>query len=724
MKSSTLFSGSTLNFTIPELHKLQELIASSRKLPGEGAALLGAWLIDQKWAGSFSLLISKLPMPGEPVTLQQLRITLSKLGWDSRPIKTNNLGLDNSHPPILIRTKAGQLAFVVEINGTNCIILDENGQRSLQPKIDVAEAWQLTESNPDSPIPGWTQKTIGRFKAGLYSLVLASLLANMAALAIPFFTMAIYDRVIPSYSQHSLVTILTGAILMLVTMFGLRASRQALLMAISDKLDAYISTKTINRLLNLPALVSSHFNTDYTSRIDDANRMKDMASWNFAPAVLDLPFVVLFLAAIAYIGGSLVLVPLISIALLFAAAPLASQLFEREMSDAQASLKKSRNQQKAGLQYLTNLKALGMLSMQYQKIMESVVDQASSARVHMSTLGVRQAIIQAGARLLALFTLCAGLVMVFDNKMTQGELIAVMMLIWRLISPVQSGLTAMARWKALKRSITQIDRLMMVGIDKDDTRQHSAVPNTSPCLQMENVSVRYRSDCDLSLSGVSCLIPEGQLTVVIGPNGCGKSTLLRCLAGIVSAQNGKVMLDGHNISQFDHDSYRDFVRATAHKPLIMPLTVLENFKLGNPRLTEEEVWQWLERFHCKELFEDLEQGLHTEIENENSLPSEMTRTISLIRCLATGAPIMLFDEPLAGPLNQGMADAFQQWLEEQKGKRTVVVSTHRSELIKTSDHVVVLNNGGVYYTGPNNKNGSSQKSALAPQQHPTSGVAI
>jgi ABC-type bacteriocin/lantibiotic exporter with double-glycine peptidase domain len=484
-----------------------------------------------------------------------------------------------------------------------------------------------------------------------------SVVINLLALAVPFFTMAIYDRVIGAQGHDSLWPLVAGAVLALLLLAGLRLLRGRAMAAEHARLGASIAALTEQRLLNAPAAAQDRQSTFMLlNRQRGAERAADIFLPANAPALFDAPLIVLTLLAILAVAGWLVVIPALYLGLfLLAGWWLGRTPPERDPELAQAASERER--------MTGELTALGrrIARAGAQAAWLDRFDAASRRSAVLSLLQQRRASwLQAVSYTLgtgaALATLVAGIELVLVGAATAGTLIGLMMLVWRITGPAQALFLGWPRLRQIQAGWRQLGEIAAIPGFAADAASQIAPPAAAPALAFSGAYWRHDGMVAPAITGVTAEVPAGSVAILLGANGAGKSTLLRMAAGVLPTQSGAVLLDGRDIRQYDPQA---LMRALAWLPT-PPALAADGRVPDDATAVGLAAWAALEQ---------------------------------------RDAVLYLLDDPL--PFGGAAArEALARFIRERRGKATILIATHDTSLTELADHAIVLDRGAMAYAGP------------------------
>jgi ATP-binding cassette, subfamily C, bacterial LapB len=291
---------------------------------------------------------------------------------------------------------------------------------------------------------------------------------------------------------------------------------------------------------------------------------------------------------------------------------------------------------------------------------------------------------------------------VMNGDMTVGGLVASMILVWRVLAPLQTGFVSLTRVTQVRSSIAQINNLMNI---KGEREQHTLV---NPIKQIEGfvtfarVSIRYSPDSDPALVGISFELEPGEVICIVGGNGSGKSTVLKLLAGMYAPQAGSIRIDNMDIRQMDTVELRHAVAYVPQTVQFFYGTIAQNMRLAHPTATDADIYRACEMAGVLEDVLSLSQGsgkwkregFEVRIGDSSSgqMPTSLLQRLNLARGYLKKSPIMLFDEPGNG-LDFASDQIFMKNVEKMRGETSILMVTHRPSHLRLADKILWLEYG-------------------------------
>ncbi len=544
-----------------------------------------------------------------------------------------------------------------------------------------------------------------------------SLLSSLTGLAIPLFTMAVYDRVIAGHAPQVLPNIAVGAVIALIVLVVSRILRSKIVTISSNRFSRDLSSITFNRLLSMPLSVLSRVGlANHMARIRNTESIRKVMAGPAGSGLLDLPFSVVVLLTIALLSGWLVVVPIVMLILFY----LVMRVVEKYVKSATPTIsndyQSSFNELSKNVLYL---KAAGESEGWYNDFMRRAKENSRQNFNYTKRSGLNAAVAHAMGLTTVLVTVFTGIYLTLNQSITPGELIACTMLIWRITGPAQLAFSARQKIATVKGTASQFDRFMEVPTEFSAMRLE--LPNIAnpPSMSFKNVTLRYRAESEPSLAGVNFDISPGEIVAVIGPNGSGKTSLLLTALGVLEPQAGYVMINGKNCKQYDTEALRRWAAYSPTHADIIPGSLAQNIRVACPDATDDEVREAFIKAGARSILKALNNDVNADVFGKGASVFSLVESgyVGLAVALAKRSSLLVLDEPIANR-NPEAKREFISTLTQLKGNTTVLFSSHDKDLIHQADKVIILDKGAVVYTGPiMNKEDEPDKTVVQGEQN-------
>lgn len=708
------------------MQRFATLIGEARLGASAIARCLPALLVTLDWFGAPRNLVPSLPAQGAGFTVEDLRALLVDIGFRSDYLpcgKRDNL-MESLPVGSLAITDQHCMLYLGRLDNQDWWHDGANPVAGWQPSSGTE--FLMIQRNAgfvpiDAPQPDWFAQLMAKAHRELAGIGLISLVTNLLALSVSLFTMTVYNSVIPSGATGTLATLGLGVIIAIIGGWVLRLGRAALLARMGAWAGASIGNAAFRKTLGLPLEYSSRLGLNNNlNRMRSLEGVRQYLSGAGGVALVDYPFVLVFIVVIAMLGGWIVFVPIIGLLLFLLAARLVQPYVQRKAVHAGRVGNRLLEEYSNGIQRLRSLQGISG-NHHWLRRMRDMSSQAAQAN---RDLALAQALIQSIGQALGMFTvlgtMAAGIALILAQDMTAGGLIATMMLVWHVTTPAQQFFSLSLRMSQIKESRLQLDRLMQSAGEAQHPQMYSPIEPLAPRIAVDHLYYRYTAEQEPALNGISFELQPGHRVVVVGPNGAGKSTLLQCLSGVRMPQSGRVVLDGRDIRQFDPADYRVWVGFHAQTLHNLPLAVRDFLQLSHPSASDERIAAcftrvageiWWRLLGCTSEEEALSLQLDPWREDPDAL--RIRYVVGMVEAVLDDPPLLLLDDPLrdGDPMLEGM---FKRLLDNLRGVSTVVIATHRADLIESADTIVILDQGKLIHVGPvalQNQQAAAQKSS-------------
>ena len=563
--------------------------------------------------------------------------------------------------------------------------------RSELPEYDMPKAWFF--------------KVIWRFKKYYYQIILSTFIINFLALVSSLYVMNVYDRVIPNKAYQTLWVLSIGVVLAISFEFIAKMMRAYLTDVAGKKADLIISSALFRRVMNIKLQNRPASSGSYANNLRDFESVREFMTSASLLTLVDLPFLLLFIVVIWIIGGLLAIVPLIIIPIVIIVSLLVQYPFARFINE---SMRESSQRQGLSVEVIEGIETLktnnAMNWAQKRWDFFTAKSAASSIKVK-NTANFLANFTTAMQQLNTVFLVVVGTYLIHsnspDNKIKMGALIASVILSGRALAPLGQVAGLAIRFQQARLALNGIDNIIERPTDRDPERNYITFDLTLGNLKFDKVTFSYTKEKDL-LDQFSLTINAGEKVGILGKIGSGKSTALKLAAGLYEPTKGSVTLDDIDLRQIDPNFLRSQVLLLEQNPRLFLGTLRENLDLarmdgfsGNQKLLEA-----LARFGLLDLIRSHPRGLDMPLgENGLGLSGGQKQIIALARMSMRNPQVALLDEPTTGLDYISEIHALQAISDWAKNK-TLVIVTHRPQVLQIVDRIVVIDDGKVVMDGP------------------------
>lgn len=545
----------------------------------------------------------------------------------------------------------------------------------------------------------WLFGTLRQFKGFYAQAILASLLANILAIAASFYSMNIYDRVIPHRGYSTLLALTVGVLLALLFEHGLKHLRVHVLEQTARRADFILSRKVFRhlqmfRLENLPGSPGSLANV-----LREYESVREILTSATLTGLADLPFAFLFVAMVAWIGGWLAIVPIV-VMVVMAVYLIAAQRPLARHANEQFSAASSRHglliETIEGLETVKSVRGEGLLLTRWDRFNELIGAHGLANRTIQSNLGSFIGAMQQGSNVLLM---CFGAYLASEGYITSGVLVAAAILNGRIMAPISQVGGLALRYQQAKKAFETLDDFMRAPTDCEDAANKVVMSRTGGgAYEVKAVDFAYPGTDAKALNRIKLSIPAGAHLGLLGEIGSGKSTLLRILAGLYEPQSGMVTLDGVDLQQVHPASLRERVGVLSQEPRLFSGSLRDNLLMG-ARVPDKWFIEVTVNTGVHAIAAAHPHGYNMRIGDKgSSLSGGQKQLIAWARMLLAAPDIVLMDEP-TGAMDPATEQKFIRVMGEYLKGRTMVLITHRVALLELADRVAIIREGVVEREG-------------------------
>lgn len=625
--------------------------------------------------------------------------------------------LDPWRLPLVVEFDNGEVGVVRASDGRGQLGVLLGGDHGLETALPLDElrrrAKRVAVLRPNTAVPdARVDDYIKPYKANWFraialrdwrrygDIMLASMFANVLALASMIFSMQIYDRVVPAQSEPTLWVLFGGVMLAVAFEFMLRVSRTHISDVVGKRADLKVSDVVFGHALRLRTNARSKSTGSFIAQVREVEQVRELLTSTTISAVADLPFFLLFLVVLWLVAGPLALVALAAVPLLVIPGLLIQKPLARLASEGmrESALRNALLVEAVeGIEDIKLMRAEPRFQNQWNHVNDVSAGVSMRQRFLTSMLMTWTQEVQT---IVYAVVLLAGCFLVMRGDMTTGALVGSSILASRMISPLAQLSSVFARWQQAKVARAGLDQLMQRPVDQADGTRLVHAPALHGHYALAGVEFRYgKDDKSPALAIAQLQIQAGEKVALLGRMGAGKSTLLQLLSGLQSPQQGHVALDSLDLSLIDPADLRRDVGLLTQNARLFHGSIRENVTMGMPLATDDQVFEAIAMAGALPFLQSRAEGLDELIhEGGLGLSGGQRQALLLARTLIRQPSIVLLDEPTAHfdeVTERHVIDLVGNWM----GPRTLVVATHRMPVLQWVDRIVVIDGGRIVMDG-------------------------
>jgi ATP-binding cassette subfamily C protein LapB len=540
----------------------------------------------------------------------------------------------------------------------------------------------------------WGSLLQGRWLYG--QVLVAASITNFLGLSTSLFIMVVYDRVVPNQAIESLIALTIGVLIALGFDFIIKTLRAQFVDRAGKRADARMSRLIFDKILNMRLDNRRQKSGAMASIVREFDTLREFFTSATLVAVVDLPFIFLFIYVISLIAGPLALVPLIAVPMVILSG-LAIQPFLARI--AESSMQTNMSKQSVLVETLNGLETVQATGS--GRLMRRRFEEASDAQSDLSLKNrmLSNFAINSAAsiqQLAQIATIFYGVFLIQAGTISMGAMIAAVILGGRSLAPLSQLASAMSRANGARQSYRALSAVMNDNADQQEqTRSRLSRPYLSGAVEFKNVSYTFPGANSPIIRNLSLKIPTGQKVAIVGRMGSGKSTMSRLISGLIEPSEGAVLIDGVDLRQIDKSDVRRNVGVMLQDTWLFSGTVKENLQMGFYEYDDANVLNIAKISGVDDFVASHPQGYDMELrERGEGLSGGQRQSINLARALLHDPNLLVLDEPTSS-MDTATEKSVIGRLKVWAGARTLVMVTHRNTLLELADRVLVMDQGAV-----------------------------
>jgi ATP-binding cassette, subfamily C, bacterial LapB len=568
----------------------------------------------------------------------------------------------------------------------------------------AAEADARAVAAGDLPRKHWFWSTARVHWRSYGHIALAAFLINMLALAMPLFTMSVYDRVIPNGAIPSLVALSIGIGLAVVFDFVLRTIRSRMIDVTGKTMDVVLAANIFEHVMAVKMAQRPASVGILANQLRDFDSVREFFTSGSVVSATDLLFAVLFLFVLFTIAGPLAWIPLVMLPTMIALGFILQRPLDRAMKRLQAESAARHGVLVESLSGLETVRATGAEARMQTAWERSVAATARSGEdVHFwSSLTLTSA--STAQQITSLLLIIIGVFLILDGKLSVGALVAANMLAGRVLAPIAGIASIITRGTQTLSSLKSINRLMSLERERSPERAYVTRTIDDGRISFEGVNFAYPNAPGKALDNVSFKIEGGERVGIIGRVGSGKTTVGRLLLGFYEAQEGRILIDGVDSRQYDPADLRTGIGFAMQDTDLFFGKLRDNIALGKPDATDEEILAAARLSGVESFIAGHPMGYDMPIsEGGRSLSGGQKQAIGLARVLIRKPRVLFLDEPTAHFDIRSETEFLERMKAIREQRMTIIISTHRLSLLNMVDRLLLFDDGRLIADGPRDK---------------------
>lgn len=546
----------------------------------------------------------------------------------------------------------------------------------------------------------WFWASLWENKSVYGEVILAAFVINLFALASSLYIMNVYDRVVPNAAYGTLWVLSVGVGILYIFDFIIKNLRAHFLDYAGKKADVKISAMLFEQILGMTMGGRPQSAGVLASNMREFEGLRDFFTSATMAALIDLPFSLLFIVIIGVIGGPLAFVPLAAIPLVVGMGVILQKPLERVVKD---SMNESALKNALLFESITGLETIKVQAAEspVQRNWEELTEKSSRTGMksrRISSFGLNWAMfIQ---QLTTVAVVIVGAILIGEAQLTQGALVACVILVGRAMAPLSQVAALMTRFNQSRQALKQLDTLMKKPVERPAGKHFISLPSVRGRIEFRDVVFHYPGQTIPALNHVSFVVEPGEHIGIIGAVGSGKTTIERLLLNLYQPTSGAVLLDGTDVRQIDPGDLRRNIGAVQQNPQLFFGSVRENITMGHEMAPERAVLRAAEMAGVMEFLRESQAGLDTQVgERGDALSGGQRQSVAVARSLLYDPSVLILDEPTAS-MDPASENRLRKRLHTLTQDRTTLVITHKGAMLSLVDKLILIDRGRIVTFGP------------------------
>ena len=559
----------------------------------------------------------------------------------------------------------------------------------------VILAKKLNEREQAERSGHWFFSAFAKSKWIYVQVMIAAMVSNFLSLTTSLFTMTVYDRIIPNGAFESLIALSIGVIIALGFDFLIKSLRAKFIDTASKRADLESSRRLFDKILTLTPAEQRQKTGAMAGTIREFESLREFFNSSTLVVLIDLPFVFFFIYIIYLVAGPLAYVPLLAVPLVILVG-LGIQPFLARIT--KGSVESGMNKQAVLVETLNGLETVSatgsgrLMKKRYEDALNDQSDSGNKIRALSMFIVNFAASVQQYAQIGTIFF---GVYLIVAGTITQGALIAAVILGGRTMSPLSQLANTMSRANGALTAYRNLSRLIGKSFNAKLNMSPISRPTFTGEIEFKNVSYKFEGADHPTINKLSFKIPAGQKVALLGKMGSGKSTFGRLVAGIYAPTEGSILIDGVDVRQIDPADTRKNIGVMLQESWLFSGSNRENIQMGFNEYDDEHLLRVCKIAGVDDFIGSHPKGYDLEIRERGiGLSGGQKQAINLARSLMHDPKILLLDEPTSS-MDQNSEAKVVGELQKSCTDKTMLIVTHRNPILQIVDRVFIFENGSI-----------------------------
>ena len=546
----------------------------------------------------------------------------------------------------------------------------------------------------------WFWGTLAENRRLYRDVMLAAFMINLFAIALPLFTMNVYDRVVPNHAIETLWMLAGGLMIVLVADVVLRTMRGYFLDLAGSRVDVRLSAYIMERVLGLRLENRPLSAGSFAANLRSFETIRDFITSATVTAFIDLPFAVIFLVVIGWIAWPLILPILFGILLVLVYALIVhSKMHELSETTYRAGALRNATlvESLVGLEAIKALGAEGVMQRKWESSAAFLARTGAQLRLLSSSTINGSMWAQ---QFVNVAVVVVGVYLIADGQLTLGGLIASTMLASRAMAPIGQVAGLLTQYHNASTALQSLDGILQQPVERPADSNFVSRQHFTGDIEFKDVDFNYPGQDMTALRGVSLKIRAGEHVAILGRVGSGKTTLEKLILGLYQPTAGAVLVDGIDLRQLDPAELRRNIGYVPQDVTLFYGSLRDNLTIAAPTADDDAVLRAAQVGGIIEFVNSHPKGFDLTVgERGESLSGGQRQAVAIARAVINDPPILLMDEP-TGSMDHSSEEEIKQQLRSFAAGKTLLVVTHRTSLLDLVERIIVIDAGKIVADGP------------------------
>ena len=664
---------------------------------------------------TIDVILSGLPIAEEGLTLDLFERAAKRAELSAKRTSRKLIDIPNLSLPAVALLKDNQACIITHIKSGRATIIqpESNGGKKTVSLEELNESYtgecffvetlyrfdqRAEETIPEKP-KHWFWDTIKKAWPIYSEVWVASFFINLFALALPLFIMNVYDRVVPNHSTATLWVLASGVFIVFCFDFAMKTLRAYFIDAASKRVDVNLSSQIFEQVLAIKMSVRPRSVGAMANMVHAFELFRDFITSATITALIDLPFVFMFIFFIATIGGPVAWIPAMVAPLVILVGWLLQSPLNRLVKESykhaaekQATLYESIN----GIETIKGIAAESTLQHRWEHIIKRAAKLGVKLRfltnivINFSTLAQYMA---------SVGVVIFGVYLIVEGNLTTGGLIACTILTSRALSPMAQVASLLTRYHQSITALESLNQVMEAPCDRTATKHYLSRPHLRGDIQFKDVYFTYPNQNTPTLRNINFKVKRGERVAIIGRIGSGKTTLEKLLLSLYQPDQGIITIDHTEINQLDPTELRKQIGYVPQEIELFYGSIRDNIVLGSPFIADDAIVKAANISMVSDFLDQHPDGFDRNIgERGQCISGGQRQCIAIARALLLDPNIIIMDEP-TNAMDDKTELIIKNHLNSYLQDKTLILVTHRASLLSLVSRIIVMDCGRIVADG-------------------------